>query len=77
MERSPNRSKEKSLGKLENTKTNENKTSQNLQDAAKPVLKGKLIAVNTDTKKKRNISISNLILHLKEQEKGATSGMKQ
>ena len=45
-----NGSKKKISGKLENTKTNENKTtSQNLQDAAKPVLKGKFRAVNTHT----------------------------
>ena len=48
---------------------NENMTTQNLWDAAKAVLRGKFIAVQSCLKKKEKHSIDNLTLHLKQLEK--------
>ena len=60
------------LGKKQNKQTNpRNTTYQNLwddADAAKVVLRGKLIAINPYIKKKERSQISNLTLHLKEPE---------
>lgn len=42
---------------------------QNLWNAAKEVLRGKLIAINAYIKKKEKSQIINLILHLKERKK--------
>ena len=47
------------------TSDNENTTTQNLWDAAKAVLRGKFIAVQSYLKKQENHQIDNLILHLK------------
>ena len=51
------------------TNDNQNKTIQNLWDAAKAVLRGKFIAIQTYLKKQENSQINNLILYLKELEK--------
>ena len=45
-------------------------TTQNLWDAAKAVLRGKLIALQPYLKKEEKHGIDNLTLHLKELEKG-------
>ena len=42
---------------------------QNLWDAAKPVIRGKLIAIQAYLKKQEKSQINNLSLHLKELEK--------
>ena len=44
-------------------------TAQNLWDAAKAVLRGKFIAIQSYVKKQENSQINNLTLHLKELEK--------
>ena len=49
--------------------TNENKTAQNLWNAAKAVLKGKFRAIQSYFKKQEKSQINNLTLHLKKLEK--------
>ena len=44
-------------------------TTQNLWDAAKVVLRGKFIAIESYLKKKETAQINNLTLHLKQLEK--------
>ena len=44
-------------------------TTQNLRDAAKAVLSGKFIAIESDLKKQEKHQIDNLILYLKQLEK--------
>ena len=44
---------------------NENTTTQNLGDAAKAVLRGKFIAIQSYLKKQEKHQIDNLTLHLK------------
>ena len=44
-------------------------TTQNLWDAAKAVLRGKFIAIQSHLKKQEKSQINNLILHLKQLEK--------
>ena len=44
-------------------------TTQNLQDAAKAVLTGKFIAIQSYLKKQEKHQIDNLTLHLKQLEK--------
>ena len=51
------------------TNDNENTTIQNLCDAAKAVLKGKFIAIQSYFKKQETSEINNLTLHLKQLEK--------
>ena len=51
------------------TNDNENMTTQNLWDAAKAVLIGKLIAIQSHLKKQEKSQINNLTLHLEELEK--------
>ena len=51
------------------TSDNENTTIQNLWDAAKAVLKGKFIAIQSYLKNQEKSQIKNLTLHLKELEK--------
>ena len=51
------------------TNGNENTTIQNLWDAAKAVLSGKFIAVQSYLKKQEKFQINNLTLYLKELEK--------
>ena len=48
------------------TSNNENTTTQNLWDAAKTVLTGKFIAIQSYLKKKEKHRIDNLTLHLKQ-----------
>ena len=48
------------------TNDNEDTTSQNLWDAAKAVLRGKLIAIQAFLKKEERSQIDNLTLHLNE-----------
>ena len=47
------------------TNDNENMTTQNLQDAAKAVLRGKFIAIQSYLKKQEEHQIDNLTLNLK------------
>ena len=51
------------------TNYNENTMIQNLQDAAKAVLRGKFIAIQSYLKKHEKSQINNLTLHLKQLEK--------
>ena len=48
---------------------NRNTTTQNLWDAAKAVLRGKFIAIQSYLKKQETSQINNLTLHLKQIEK--------
>ena len=48
------------------TNNNENTTAQNLWDAAKTVLRGKFIAIQSYLKKQETSQINNLNLHLKQ-----------
>ena len=51
------------------TNDNENTTTQSLWDAAKAILRGKLIAIQSYLKKQETSQINNLTLHLKQLEK--------
>ena len=51
------------------TNDNENTMIQNLWDAAKAVLRGEFITIQSYFKKQENSQINNLTLHLKELEK--------
>ena len=51
------------------TNENEDKTVQNLWDAAKAVLRGKYIAIQASIQKLERTQIQKLTLHLKELEK--------
>ena len=51
------------------TNDNENTTTQNLWAIAKPVLRGKFIAIQSYLKKQEKLQIDNLTLHLKQLEK--------
>ena len=51
------------------TNDNENTTTQNLGDAAKGVLTGKFIAIQSYLKKQETSQINNLTLYLKQLEK--------
>ena len=51
------------------TNDNENKTTQNLWDEAKAVLRGKLRAIQSYIKKQEKSQINNLTSHLKQLEK--------
>ena len=57
------------IKKFLETNDNENTTTQNLWDAAKAVLKGKFIAIQSYLKKQEKLRIDNLTLHLKQLEK--------
>ena len=52
------------------TNDNKNRTTQNLLDAAKAVLRGKYIAIQSYLRKQEKSQINNLTLHLKHLEKG-------
>ena len=54
---------------MKETNDNENRTTQNLWDAAKAVLRGKFIATQSYLKKQEKHQIDNLTLHLKQLEK--------
>ena len=51
------------------TNDNENTTTQNIWDAAKAVLRGTFIAIQSHLKKQEKSQINNLTLHLKQLEK--------
>ena len=51
------------------TNDDENTMTQNLWDAAKAVLGGKFIAIQTQLKKQEKSQINNLTLHIKQLEK--------
>ena len=51
------------------TSNDENMTTQNLWDAAKAVLRGKYIAIQSHLKKQEKSQINDLTLHLKQLEK--------
>ena len=51
------------------TNDNKNTTTQNLWDAAKAVLRGKFIAIQSHVKQQEKSQINNLTLHLKQLEK--------
>ena len=55
---------------------NENTTTKNLWDAAKAVLRGKLIAIQSYLKKQKASQINNLTLHLKQLEKEEQKNLK-
>ena len=55
---------------------NENKTIQNLWDAAKAVLRGKFIAIQAYLKKQEKSQVNNLTFHLKELEKEEQTKLK-
>ena len=57
------------IKKFLETNDNENMTTQNLWDAAKAVLRGKFIAIQSYLKKQEKHRIDNLNLHLKQLEK--------
>ena len=51
------------------TNDNKNTMTQNLWDAAKAVLRGKFIAIQSELKKQEKSPINNLTLHLRQLEK--------
>ena len=57
------------IKKFIETNDNENMTTQNLWDAAKAVLRGRFIAIQSYLKKQEKHQIDNLTLHLKQLEK--------
>ena len=57
------------IRKFLETNDNENTTTQNLWDAAKAVLRGNFIAIQSYLKKQEKHQIDNLTLHLKQLEK--------
>ena len=57
------------IKKFLETNDNKNITTQNLQDAAKAVLRGKFIEIQSYLKKQEKHWIDNLTLHLKQLEK--------
>ena len=59
----------KEIKKILERNDNENMTNQNLWDAAKAVLRGKFIAIQSYPKKQEKHQIDKLTLHLKQLEK--------
>ena len=57
------------MKRYQETNDNENTMTRKLWDAAKAVLIGKFIAMQTDLKKQETSQINNLNLHLKQLEK--------
>ena len=57
------------IKKYPETSDNENMMTQNLSDAAKAVLRGKYISIQSYFKKQETSQINNLTLHLKQLEK--------
>ena len=57
------------IKKYQETNDNENTMTENLRDAAKAVLRGKSIAIQSYLKKQETSQINNLTLHLKQLEK--------
>ena len=60
--------KASSLKKYLETNNNKNMTTRNLRDAAKAVLRGKFIAIQSYRKKQETAQINKLNLHLKQLE---------
>ena len=60
---------EEEIKKYLETNDNENTMTQNLWNAAKAVLRGKFIAIQSYIKKQETSQINNLNLHLKQLEK--------
>ena len=60
---------EKEIKTFLETNDSENMTIQNLWDAAKAVLRGKFIAIQSDLKKQGKHQIDSLTLYLKQLEK--------
>ena len=65
------------IRKFLETNDNENMITQNLWDAAKAVLRGKFIAIQSYLKKQEKHWIEDLILHLKQLEKEEEQQQKQ
>ena len=63
------KSSAKGEGSLQYKFTSKNKTTQNLWDTVKAVLRGKFIAIQAHLKKQEKSQINNLNLHLKQLEK--------
>ena len=61
------------IKKLREINDNENTTTQNLWDAAKALLRGKFIAIQSYLKKQEKHQIDNLTLYLKQLEKRTTT----
>ena len=57
------------IKKFLETNDNENMRTQNLLDAAKAVLRGKFIEIQSYLKKKEKYQMDNLTLHIKQLEK--------
>ena len=57
------------MKRISETNDNEDTTTQNLWDAAKAVLRGKFIAIQSYLKKQEKHGIDNLTLHLEQLEK--------
>ena len=57
------------LKKYQETNDNKNTITQNLWDAAKTVLRGEFIAIQSHLKKQEKSQVNNLTLHLKQLEK--------
>ena len=57
------------LKKYRETNDNKNTITQNLWDAAKAVLRGEFIAIQSHLKKQEKSQVNNLTLHLKQLEK--------
>ena len=64
------------IRKFLETNDNENTTTQNLWDAAKAVLRGKFIAIQSYSKKQEKHQIDNLILYLRQLGKKRTTTTK-
>ena len=60
---------QREIKKFLETNDNENMTTQNLWNAAKAILRGKFIAIQSYLKKQENHQIDNLTLYLKQLEK--------
>ena len=58
------------------TNDNENTTTQNLLHAAKAVLRGRFIAIQSYLKKQEKHQLDNLTLHLKQPEKEQKTPLK-
>ena len=65
----PKKESKREINKFLETNDNENTTAQNLWDAAKTVLRGKFIAIQSYLMKQERHRIDNLSLHLKQLEK--------
>ena len=59
----------RAIKKILETNDSENRTTQNLWDASKAILRGKFIATQSYLKKQEKHQIDNITLHLKQLEK--------